>query len=243
MSDDVYLVTGGGRGIGRAIVEGMVTEGHRVAFTWKSDEPAARAIEEASQGLARAYRLDLADRDQPRAVVTEIEEGFGPLVGLVNNAGFQRSELLAMTSDDSWDEVLDVNLGGAFRCTKAVLRGGMVSRRRGAIVNLSSLSALHGVAGHSAYAAAKAGLLAMTRCLAREMGKRGIRVNAVAAGYVVTEMTEPLPAEVVAGLRAGECLAAGTSPTDVADAVRFLLSERAAAITGQTLVIDAGTTA
>jgi 3-oxoacyl-[acyl-carrier protein] reductase len=242
MSGSVSLVTGGSRGIGKAIVETLVAEGGLVAFTWRSDEGLARTLEESTNGLARAYHLDMADRERPATIVEEIEEGIGPISGLVNNAGMQRSELLAMTSDASWDEILDTNLSGAFRFCRAVLRS-MVSRRHGSIVNISSLSATHGVAGHSAYAASKAGLLAMTRCLAREMGKRRIRVNAVVPGFVATAMTESLPADVVSRLRSSECLSSGTDTKAVADAVVFLLSDRASTITGQTLTVDAGTTA
>jgi 3-oxoacyl-[acyl-carrier protein] reductase len=239
---DVLVVTGGSRGIGRAIVEALICGGHKVAFTFRSDQEAADEVVGQSGGLAEAFRLDLADRQRPAALVQEVEERIGPIAGLVNNAGVQRSELLAMTSDASWDELLDVNLGGAFRCTRAVLPG-MVSRRRGAVVNVASLSALHGVPGHSAYAASKAGLVAMTRCLAREMGRRGIRVNAVVPGFVATDMTAGLAPEVISRLRSGECLADGTSTSAVADAVAYLLSDRAAAVTGQVLVVDAGTTA
>jgi len=240
--NDVVLVTGGSRGIGRAVVEALNGEGRRVALTYRTGRAAAEAVVAASSGLARAFQLDLADRHRPPSLVEEVETQLGPIVGLVNNAGIQRSELLAMTSDASWDELLDVNLGGAFRCTRAVLPG-MVSRRTGAIVNVASLSALHGVPGHSAYAASKAGMVAMTRCLAREMGRRSIRVNAVVPGYVATEMTAGLPPDVIARLRSSEVIAGGTSATAVAHAVAFLLSERAAAVTGQVLVVDAGTTA
>lgn len=235
------LVTGGSRGLGRAIVETLAAEpGMRVAFTWNTGEVAARTVAEATG--ARAFRLDLSDRARPDDLVAEVEEALGPVEGLVNNAGLRRESLLAMTSDADWDAVLDANLGGLFRCCRAVLRGMMV-RRRGAIVNISSLSALHGVAGQGAYAASKAGILGLTRSLAREAGKRGVRVNAVVPGFVPTDLTAGLPEAAVAYLRAGECLARGVQAGDVAQAVAFLLSDRAAAITGQALVVDAGASA
>jgi 3-oxoacyl-[acyl-carrier protein] reductase len=239
MSAPVVLVTGGGRGIGRAIVEALLAEGARVALTWRSDEAAARAVEAAAAGHARAFPLDLADRRRPEVLVDEVEAALGPLTGLVNNAGLRRESLLALTRDADWDEVVDVDLGGAFRCCRAVLRG-MVARRRGAIVNVASLSALRGVAGQAAYAAAKAGLLGMTRSLAREVGRRGVRVNAVVPGFVATAMTADVPEDKARALRSMECLERGVEAADVAAAVAFLLSDRAAAITGQALVVDAG---
>jgi 3-oxoacyl-[acyl-carrier protein] reductase len=147
-----------------------------------------------------------------------------------------------MTPDADWDAVVDADLGAAFRCCRAVLKG-MVSRRRGAIVNVASLAALHGLPGQAAYAAAKAGVLALTRVLAREVGRRGVRVNAVVPGFVPTDLTGALPPGRAAALRATECLPGGVSPAAVAAAVVFLLSERAAAITGQALVVDAGASA
>ncbi len=235
------LVTGGGRGLGRAVVEALAAQPDTtVAFTWNADESAAREVEAATG--ARAFRLDLRDRARPDDLVVEIEDALGPVSELVNNAGLRRESLLAMTSDEDWEAVLDANLGGLFRCCRAVLRGMMV-RRRGAIVNVSSLSALHGVAGQGAYAASKAGILGLTRSLAREAGKRGVRVNAVIPGFVATGLTAGVPADRIAHLRAGECLARGVEPADVAQAVLFLLSDRAAAITGQTLVVDAGASA
>lgn len=238
------LVTGGTRGIGRAIVEALVSEKseRRVAFTWSSSEGEARALEEAAEGRARAFRLDLRDRGRPDDLVMEIQEALGPVDALVNNAGIRREALLALTSDEDWDAVLDVNLGGLFRCCRAALRG-MIVRRRGSIVNVSSLSAVHGVAGQAAYAASKAGILGLTRSLAREVGKRGVRVNAVVPGFVPTDLTAGLPEPAVQMLRAGECLPGGVGVEGVASAVLFLLSDAAAAITGQTLIVDAGASA
>jgi len=236
------LVTGGTGGIGRAVVERLVAAGRSVAFTYRSSAERAREIEAASEGLATGYALDLVDREGIGPIVEQIDALGPPIDGLVNAAGIQRSQLLAMTSDAVWDEVLDLNLGAAFRCSRAVMRG-MVVRRRGAIVNVASLSATHGVAGLSAYAASKAGLLAMTRCLAREVGKRGVRVNAVVPGFVASEMTSDVPEAAITKLRADECLPAGTSPQAVATTVFFLLSDDAEAITGQTVVVDSGTSA
>jgi 3-oxoacyl-[acyl-carrier protein] reductase len=242
MTERVALVTGGSRGIGRSIVEQLAGDGWTVAFTWRSEESAARAAEEALGGRVRAFRFEARDRQRPSALVNEVEASLGPLVGLVNSAGIQREALLALTPDADWDEVLDVNLGGVFRCCRAALPG-MISRRRGSIVNVASLSAIQGRPGQGAYAASKAGVLGLTRSLSREVGKRGIRVNAVLPGFVQTDLTEGLPPEVVSSLRAMETLKSGTSPQAIGDAVAFLLSDRAAAITGQALVVDAGTAA
>jgi 3-oxoacyl-[acyl-carrier protein] reductase len=261
------LVTGGSRGIGRAVVEalaapppaaaaagagagagtgpgggGPAPAAAAVAFTWRSCEAAARQVEEATGGRAQAFQLDLRDRARPDDLIAEVEAALGPLEGLVNNAGERREALLAMMTDEDWEAVLDVNLGGLFRCCRAALRG-MVVRRRGSIVNVASLAALRGVAGQTAYAASKAGVLGLTRALAREVGKRQVRVNAVVPGFVPTDLTAGVPAAAVAALRAGECLPGGTSAGAVAAAVLFLLSDRAAAITGQTLVVDAGASA
>lgn len=236
----VALVTGGSRGIGRAIVEAMVEQGWTVAFTYQTDAASARAVETGAAGKARAFVLDLSDRTAPGTLVPLIEETMGPLDALVNNAGRRSQGLLAMTADRDWDEVIDVNLNGAFRCCRAVLPL-MMHRRRGTIVNVASLSAVSGVAGQTAYAASKAALLGMTRALAREVGRRNVRVNAVLPGFVATDMTVSLPEDTVRSLRSHECLARGTSAADVANLVTFLISDRAAAITGQSVIIDAGT--
>jgi len=238
----VALVTGGSRGIGRAIVRTLVAQGWTVAFTWREREDEARSLAGELGDAARPFRLDLLDRARPGSLVVEVEEQVGAIAGLVNNAGVRRDGLLAALPDDAWDEMLDANLGGVFRCCRAAIPR-MVRRRAGSIVNVSSLTAVHGLAGQTAYGAAKAGILGLTRSLAREIGSRGIRVNAVIPGFVPTEMVADVTPEQVAALRAAEVLPGGVTAAGVADSVAFLLSDRAACITGQALVIDAGMTA
>ncbi len=242
LAESSILVTGGSRGIGRALVETLVSDGRCVAFTWKEHEDAALEIERASGGLARPFRFDASDREGPFPLVDSVEASLGPIEGLVNNIGIRRDALLAATPDSDWDAVLDANLGAAFRLCRAVLPR-MISRRRGSIVNVSSLTALRGVAGQTAYGAAKAGLIGMTRSLAREVGRRGIRVNTVIPGLVMTDMVAGASPEALARLREAECLPGGTTPRDVARVIAFLLSDAAAAVTGQSLVVDAGSSA
>jgi 3-oxoacyl-[acyl-carrier protein] reductase len=236
------LLTGGSGGLGRAAVEVLLEQGARVAFTFRADEVGARRLEEASHGGARAYALDLADPAAPDALAARVEAELGPLDGLVNGAGVRADGLLAMTSDEEWRRLLEINLGGVFRCCRAVLPG-MMHRRRGAIVNVTSLSARFGLAGQTGYAAAKAGIVGLTRSLAREVGGRGVRVNAVAPGFLSTELTAGLPEDVVVRLRERECLSGGVEPGAVGEAIAFLLSDRARAITGQCVFVDAGASA
>lgn len=242
MNGAVALVTGGSRGIGRAIVDALVADGWRVAFTSRSIGDATAAVEAALGGAARAFALDLTDRDGPDRVVRHVTDAMGPIAALVNNAGLRHDALLAMTRDEDWDALVETNQGGVFRCCRAVLPG-MIHQRGGVIVNVSSLGAVAGVSGQAAYAASKAAVLGLTRALAREMGRRHIRVNAVLPGYVPTEMTADLSPAVIEKLRATECLPRGTSAADVAALVAFLASPRAAAITGQAVCVDAGASA
>jgi 3-oxoacyl-[acyl-carrier protein] reductase len=236
------VVTGGSRGIGRALVEALLAEGRSVAFTYRDSGETAREIAAASGGKARAFVYDLSDRARPGALVPEIEEAMGPIEGLVNNAAIRRDALLAATPDADWDDVIDANLGAAFRWCRAILPG-MIARRAGSIVNVASLTAMRGVAGQASYGASKAGLIGLTKSLAREVGRRNVRVNAVVPGLVMTEMVAGAPAERLQALRAIEALPSGTSPEDVAATIAFLLSDRARAITGQAILVDAGSTA
>jgi len=242
MGAETYLVTGGCRGLGRGIVDALLQTNANVAFTYRTGGEIAVEIEAASGGRARGFPLDLEEIARPDALVGEVLEAFGSIVGLVNCAGIRRDALLAMTSDVDWTAVLETNLGGLFRCCRAVLPG-MIRARRGSIVNIASLSALHGLAGQAAYAASKAGVLGLTRSLAREVGKRGIRANAVVPGFVETQMTSGLEPARIRELRANECLPTGVTVESVAESVLFLLSDRSASITGQALVVDAGSSA
>lgn len=235
----VALVTGGSRGIGRAVTFTLAEQGWTVAFTWREREEEARRVAEELGDRARPFRFDLRDRARAGDLVREVEEQVGPIEGLVNNAGVRRDGLLATLPDDAWDDLIDANLGGVFRCCRAAVPR-MLHRRQGSIVNVSSMTAVHGLGGQAAYGAAKAGILGLTRSLAREVGSRGVRVNAVIPGFVPTEMVADIPPDRVKALRSAEALPAGVTTTGVAGAIAFLLSDASAAITGQTLVVDAG---
>jgi len=242
MPGDTVLVTGGNRGIGRAIVRALVQGGSRVAFTYREDRAGALELHEELGDGTRAYQLDVADPDGPHRVAASVEEELGPIAGLVNNAGSTTAGLLAMTPDAEWQRVVEINLGGVFRCCRAVLPM-MMHRRRGSIVNVVSLGAIHGVAGQTVYAASKAGVVGLTRSLAREVGKRNVRANAVAPGFVATDMTASLSEAQTAALRAAECLPGGVRIECVAETARFLLSDAASSITGQCWIVDAGVSA
>lgn len=235
----VALVTGGSRGIGRAVTFTLAEQGWTVAFTWREREEEARRVAEELGDRARPFRFDLRDRARAGDLVREVEEQVGPIEGLVNNAGVRRDGLLATLPDDAWDDLIDANLGGVFRCCRAAVPR-MLHRRQGSIVNVSSMTAVHGLGGQAAYGAAKAGILGLTRSLAREVGSRGVRVNAVIPGFVPTEMVADIPPDRVKALRSAEALPAGVTTTGVAGAIAFLLSDASASITGQTLVVDAG---
>jgi len=227
------LITGGGRGIGRAVVDRLARDGWNVAFTYVTsiDLPDGFAL----QG-------DVRDAVRNAAIVDEVIAKFGSLDALVNNAGIRRDALLYNMSDDDWRDVLQTNLDGAMSMTKAALAP-MMKQRRGAIVNVASLSGLHGVAGQTNYAAAKGALIAMTKSLAREVARSGIRVNCVAPGLVDTDMIATLDAEVKKEMIRAVPMRRPVKPSEVASAISFLLSDDASAITGQVICVDGGASA
>ena len=242
VSRRVALVTGASRGIGRAIALALGAAGCAVCVNYRAQaEAAEEVVSTISQagGRAIAVQGDIAKRDDVDALFRQVQEELGPVQILVNNAGIRHDALLLRLSDDDWDTVLDTNLRGAFMCTKAAMRS-MVKARWGRVINISSVVGLIGNPGQANYAAAKAGLIGFTRAVAREVANRGITVNAVAPGFITTDITEDLPAELKA--RILDSIPAGRfgAPDDVAGVVAFLASDASRYMTGQVLTVDGG---
>jgi len=236
------LVTGASRGIGRAAAIALGAAGFAVCVNYRAQEEAAQEVARtirAADGEATAIQADVSKREEVEALFRQVGEQLGPPAVLVNNAGITRDMLLLRLSEDDWDAVLDTNLRGAYLCTKVALRS-MLKARWGRIINVSSVVGLTGNPGQANYAAAKAGLIGFTRSVAREVANRSITVNALAPGYITTDITHDLPEELKA--RILEMIPAGRfgTPEDVADAAVFLASDAARYITGQVLNVDGG---
>ncbi|MGZ4302424.1 MAG: 3-oxoacyl-[acyl-carrier-protein] reductase [Gaiellaceae bacterium] len=227
------LVTGGSRGIGRAIALELARAGADVTLSYRSGKDDAEQV--ASEAGARAVEADVSDPEQAKALVDAV----GELDILVNNAGVTRDGLIARMSDEDWRIVIETNLSGTFHTCRAAARG-MMKRRSGSIVNVSSIVGLHGNPGQANYSASKAGIIGLTKALARELGNRGVRANVVAPGYVDTRLTQVIADEMKELMLANTPLGRFGRPEDIAGAVRFLCSEEASFITGEVLLVDGG---
>jgi len=240
--NQVAIVTGAGRGIGHAIAVRLASEGARVASVSRTEANAQRTADQINAtraNTAKAYAVDVSDHAQVQQVGARILEEFGRVDILVNNAGVTRDGLSMRMSIDDWDTVLNTNLKGAFNFAQAVQRS-MIKQRSGRIINISSVIGLIGNAGQANYAASKAGLLGLTKSLAREMASRGITVNALAPGLIETDMTSVLSEEIRKSILSKIPLGSLGQPEDIASAVAFLASPEAKYITGQVLAVDGG---
>ena len=238
----VAIVTGASRGIGKAIAQQFIAQGAKVAFTYRSSAEAAAALEQelsAGGGTVKGFQSDAASMTDAERLVGEVIEAFGTIDIVINNAGITDDTLLMRMTEEQWDRVISVNLKSCFNLTKAVMRT-MLKARSGSIVNISSVVGVQGNAGQANYAASKAGILGFTKSVALELGSRNIRCNAIAPGFIETEMTANLDADTVQGWRDAIPLKRGGTPEDVANLCVFLASDMSAYITGQTLNVDGG---
>lgn len=242
LAGKVALVTGASKGIGKAIATVFAKEGAAVAFTYLSSEEKAKALEAelTSAGIkAKGYRSDAADSAQAEALVAQVLEDFGGLDIVVNNAGITKDGLLMRMGVEQWDAVINTNLKSVFNLTKASLKH-LMKQKWGSIINISSVVGVKGNAGQANYAASKAGIIGFTKSVAQELGSRGIRCNAIAPGFIETEMTGVLDPKVVEGWVSAIPLKRAGKAEDVAEAAVFLASDRSAYITGQTLQVCGG---
>lgn len=235
----VALVTGGSRGIGRAIAEALAAGGAKVAVVARGLERAAAVAEELPGEGHRAFACDIGDPESVAALVPAVEDALGSLDILVNNAGVTADNLLMRIRDEDWDQVLDTNLKGAFLLTRAASRG-MMRRRWGRIINISSVVGLTGNKGQVNYAASKAGLIGMTKAVAKELASRNILCNAVAPGFIETDMTAAMTEEAQSATKAQIPLGRLGAPEDIGAVVRFLAGPGGSYITGQVIAVDGG---
>ncbi|WP_158979165.1 3-oxoacyl-[acyl-carrier-protein] reductase [Cellulophaga sp. L1A9] len=237
------IITGASRGIGTGIAQVFADHGANVAFTYSSSEAPALALEKelTAKGVkAKAYKSNAASFSDSEALVAKVLEDFGGSIDvLINNAGITKDNLLMRMSEDDFDKVIEINLKSVFNMTKAVQRT-MLKQRKGSIINMSSVVGVKGNAGQTNYAASKAGMIGFTKSIALELGSRNIRCNAIAPGFIETEMTDKLDAKVVQGWRDGIPLKRGGSPEDIANACLFFASDLSAYVTGQVLNVDGG---
>ena len=241
-SNQVAIVTGAGRGLGQAIAVRLASEGARVAVVSRTEQNAVQTAEEINTkypGLAKAYAADVSRHSTVKALAEQILADFSRVDILVNNAGVTRDGLAMRMSEEDWDLVVDTNLKGAFNFIQAVLRP-MLKQRSGRIVNIASVSGIIGNAGQANYAASKAGLIGLTKVIAREIASRGVTCNAIAPGFITTDMTDVLSQEIKDTVVKQIPLATFGEPADIANAVAFLASAEARYITGQTLSVDGG---
>lgn len=238
LSGQVAFVTGSTRGIGRAIAERLLAAGAKVAIIGRKAEAAEQVAAELGKG-AQGFGCDVADAAQVEAAIAGAEQGLGPISILVNNAGVTRDNLLLRLTDEDWRAVLDANLTGAFNTTRAVIKG-MMKRRAGRIINITSIVGLTGNKGQANYAASKAGLIGFTKSVAKEYASRNVLANCIAPGFIATDMTAALPAEARDALLGQIALGRLGDPADIAGAVLFLSSGLSSYITGQVLVVDGG---
>lgn len=238
----VAIITGASRGIGKGIAEVFAAQGATVAFTYLSSDEKARALEaelSAKGGQAKGFKSDASKFDDAQKLVDDVVAEFGTVDILINNAGITRDNLLMRMSEEQWDEIMEINLKSAFNLTKGVLRT-MLKARSGSIVNMSSVVGVKGNAGQANYAASKAGLIGFTKSVAAELGSRNIRCNAIAPGFIETEMTGALDEKVVQEWRDAIPLKRGGSTEDVANLALFLSSDMSSYITGQVINVDGG---